>query len=181
MSATKLRTKDITYCAIGATLITACSWISIPSNVPFTMQTFGVFVTLLILGGKLGTLSILTYLSLGAVGVPVFSGFSGGISILLGPTGGYLIGFLIISVLYSLFIKFPFKKIILDIIILILGLFACYFSGTLQFVLIYSKNVAEISFISALGMCVFPFIIPDLVKLALAVLFAKNVRSYIQN
>ena len=80
---------------IIAALMAICSWISIPLTVPFTLQTFAVFVTLGILGGKRGTLSILVFLLLGAIGVPVFAGFTGGMGILLGNTGGYIIGFIL--------------------------------------------------------------------------------------
>ena len=78
--------------ALFAAIIAVCSWIQIPMTVPFTMQTFAVFCALTTLGGKGGTISILIYIVLGAVGVPVFAGFTGGIGILFGTTGGYIIG-----------------------------------------------------------------------------------------
>ena len=88
----RFRTVDLSYIALGAVLIAVCSWISIPTTVPFTMQTFGVFFVLSILGGRRGTAAIVVYVLLGAVGVPVFSQFTSGIGVLLGNTGGYLIG-----------------------------------------------------------------------------------------
>ena len=88
---TKLSITSMIYIALMAVIITICSWISIPGPVPFTLQTFAVFTALLLLGTRDGLISIVVYLLLGAVGVPVFSGFSGGIGHLLGPTGGYLI------------------------------------------------------------------------------------------
>ena len=100
---------DMVYIAISAALIAICSWISIPTAVPFTLQTFAVFFVLLLLGGERGTIATLVYVLLGAVGVPVFAGFSGGIGILLGSTGGYIIGFLFVGLIYMLFTKF-FKK-----------------------------------------------------------------------
>ena len=84
----KISTVDLIYIAFGAALITICSWISIPTVVPFTLQTFAVFCVLSILGGKRGTLSILVYILLGTVGIPVFSGFKSGAAVLLGTTGG---------------------------------------------------------------------------------------------
>ena len=90
----KLKTVDMAYIALFAVLITICSWISIPAAVPLTFQTFGVFLAVGVLGGKRGTLSVVTYLLLGAVGLPVFSGFRGGLVGLLGATGGYIVGFL---------------------------------------------------------------------------------------
>ena len=82
---------DLTYVALGAVLIAICSWISIPAAVPFTLQTFAVAFVLLTLGGRRGTLSIIIYILLGAIGIPVFSQFSAGIGVLLGTTGGYII------------------------------------------------------------------------------------------
>ena len=89
------QTKDIVLIGIFAALIAVCSWISIPTAVPFTLQTFGVFMAVEVLGGKRGTLSVLVYLLLGAVGLPVFAGFTGGMGIITGSTGGYIVGFLL--------------------------------------------------------------------------------------
>ena len=93
----KMKTIDLAYMALGAVIIAVCSWISIPTVVPFTLQTFAVFSVLGLLGGKRGTISVLIYILLGAVGVPVFAGFSGGFGVILGPTGGYIVGFLLVS------------------------------------------------------------------------------------
>ena len=87
------KTLDMVYIAIFAVIIAVCSWISVPMVVPFTLQTFGVFCAVGLLGGKRGTLSVLIYVLLGAVGVPVFAGFSSGIGSLFGVTGGYIMGF----------------------------------------------------------------------------------------
>ena len=94
VTATKTKTYDLAYIAIFAVLIAICSWISIPMTVPFTLQTFGVFMAVGVLGGKRGSLAVLVYILLGVIGVPVFAGFSGGLGILLNNTGGYIIGFL---------------------------------------------------------------------------------------
>ena len=96
----RFKTIDLAYIAIGAVLITICSWISIPTTVPFTMQTFAVFFVLSFLGGKRGTIAIIVYVLLGAVGVPVFSHFTSGIGILLGNTGGYMVGFILMGANY---------------------------------------------------------------------------------
>ena len=87
-----LKTTDLVYIAICAVVLAVCSWISIPTAIPFTMQTFGVFCVLLILGGKRGTIAIVVFLLLGAIGLPVFAGFTGGIGIILGTTGGCFSG-----------------------------------------------------------------------------------------
>ena len=94
------KTLNLLYMALFVAVMAICSWVSIPSAVPFTLQTFAVFCALCLLGGKRGTIAILVYIALGAIGLPVFSGFSGGIGILLGTTGGYIWGFLLTGLLY---------------------------------------------------------------------------------
>ena len=171
---------DLVYIAIGAALIAICSWISIPTAVPFTLQTFAVFFVLLALGGERGTLATLVYVLLGAVGVPVFAGFSGGIGVLLGNTGGYIIGFLLTGLIYILFTKFFKKNIVMKVIALVLGLAVCYAFGTAWFMHVYMKSSGEVGLLTVLGWCVFPFIIPDLIKLALAVVISKRIEPVIK-
>ena len=171
---------DMVYIAIGAALIAICSWISIPTAVPFTLQTFAVFFVLLALGGERGTLATLVYVLLGAIGVPVFAGFSGGIGILLGSTGGHIIGFLFTGLIYILFTKFFKKNIVIKIVALVLGLAVCYAFGTAWFMHVYIKSSGEVGFLTVLGWCVFPFIIPDLLKLALAVVISKRIEPVIK-
>ena len=93
------KTFDMVYIAVFAVLIAICSWISIPTLVPFTMQTFALFLAVGTLGGRRGTMAVLIYLLLGAVGIPVFAEFSAGMGVLLGNTGGYLIGFVFSALL----------------------------------------------------------------------------------
>jgi len=171
---------DLVYIAIGAALIAICSWISIPTAVPFTLQTFAVFFVLLALGGERGTLATLVYVLLGAVGVPVFAGFSGGIGILFGSTGGYIIGFLFTGLIYILFTKFFKKNIVMKVVALVLGLAVCYAFGTAWFMHVYMKSSGEVGLLTVLGWCVFPFIIPDLLKLALAVVISKRIEPVIK-
>ncbi|MBQ1892315.1 MAG: biotin transporter BioY, partial [Firmicutes bacterium] len=94
-SSNSIKTKDMAYIALCAVLLAVCSWISIPFTVPFTLQTFAVFCTLLILGGKRGTVAVAVYILMAAVGLPVLSGFRGGAGALLGTTGGYILGFIL--------------------------------------------------------------------------------------
>ena len=165
--------KSISYISITSIIIAVCAWLTIPSVVPFTMQTFGIFFALLFLGGKKGTASIFIYLLLGGIGLPVFSGFSGGFGQLFGPTGGYLLGFLLIGIIYMIFEFFFGKSLKISVISLILGLFDCYLFGTIWF-FIYKGNI---SLMSAVLICVVPFIIPDLLKLSLAVIVTSKVKK----
>ena len=109
MSSSSIR--SLCQIALFAAIIAVCSQIQIPLTVPFTMQTFAVFSALAILGGKNGTISILIYIALGAIGIPVFAGFSGGIGVLFGTTGGYILGFLFSGLLYWLITHFLGTKL----------------------------------------------------------------------
>lgn len=173
MSSSSIR--SLCQIALFAAIIAVCSQIQIPMTVPFTMQTFAVFSALAILGGKNGTISILIYIALGAVGIPVFAGFSGGIGVLFGTTGGYIIGFLFTGLIYWLLTHFFETKLPIMIAALALGLIVCYAFGTAWFMLVYTRKVEAIGLATALGWCVFPFILPDCVKLALAILIAKRL------
>ena len=164
--------KSMTYISVMSVIIAICAWLTIPAAVPFTMQTFGVFFALLFLGGKKGTAAIALYLILGAIGLPVFSGFSGGMGHILGTTGGYMLGFLITGIIYTIFEKNG-KSVKISVLSLILGLLACYIFGTLWFS-IYKEDMG---FIPALSVCVLPFVVPDLVKLALAVMIAGKIKK----
>ena len=88
----KISARDIAHIALFTALMAVCAWITIPFAVPFTMQTFAVMLAAAVLGTRRALLSLILYLALGTVGIPVFSGFTGGFGVLAGPTGGYLIG-----------------------------------------------------------------------------------------
>lgn len=174
VSTSSFHTIDIVYIAIFAALMAVCSWISIPTIVPFTLQTFGVFLAIRLLGGKRGTLSVLVYILLGTVGLPVFSGFKGGLGALLGNTGGYIIGFLLSALVMWLCEKLLGKKLWAYALSMLLGLLVCYAFGTVWFMVVYARANGAVSLLTVLGWCVFPFIIPDLVKIALALLIGSN-------
>lgn len=155
--------------ALFASLNVLCAWLSIPvADIAFTMQTFGILLTLGVLGGKWGSISILIYLLLGAVGLPVFSGFRGGIGMLLGVTGGYLWGFLFSGLVYwalERLGKFPAMAAALGVCYLCgCGWFAFYAGGGWGFIVLK---------------CVVPYLIPDAVKLMLALNVSKRLRRYV--
>lgn len=165
--------------ALMAVLIAVCSWISVQTVVPFTMQTFAVFCALELLGGARGTIAVAVYLLLGAVGVPVFAGFSGGAGVLFGSTGGYLLGFLLIGAVYWLFEHLG-RSLWLRAGALLLGLILCYAFGTWWFVTVYSRANGPLSVMTALGWCVLPFLLPDGCKLALALLLSARLRPLLR-
>ena len=173
------KTYDIVYIAVFAVIMAICSWISIPAAVPFTLQTFGVFIAVGVLGGKRGSLSVLVFILLGAIGIPVFANFSGGIGVLAGPTGGYIIGFLFSALLMWAMEKLPGKKSVMQIVSMIAGLIVCYAFGTVWFVIVYGRMNGPIGFTAALASCVVPFIILDIIKIALAYVLSRKLRKYV--
>ena len=177
---TRENTRDMIYIAMFAIIIAICSWISVPATVPFTLQTFGVFVTVGVLGGKRGSLSVLVYLLLGVIGVPVFAGLSGGLGVLLGSTGGYIIGFLFSAlIMWGMEILFGKSNVVL-VVSMIVGLLVCYLFGTVWFMSVYARTTGPIGVMTALGWCVFPYIIPDGIKIVLAMILCKRMAKIIR-
>ena len=150
------------YISLFAVLIAVCAWISIPAAVPFAATG--------ILGGKKGTAAICIYLLLGAVGLPVFSGGTSGPGILLGSTGGYMLGWILAGLVAWA----------AESLSMILGLAGCYALGTAWFMAVYAQGSGPVGLWSAVSMCVVPFIIPDLLKIALALMIRKRLIRFIQ-
>ena len=124
-AAGKGKTYDMAYIGMFTVLIAICSWISIPMDIPFTLQTFAVFLSVAILGGKRGTLAVVVYVLLGAIGVPVFAGFTGGFGIILRNTGGYIIGFIFTALTMWLMETLFGRKIWVQAISMVIGLIVC--------------------------------------------------------
>lgn len=171
--------QNTAYIALSVAVLAICSYICIPFAVPFTMQTFGIFFILKVLGGKKSTTAICLYILLGAIGIPVFAGFSGGLGILLGNTGGYILGFILSGLTVWVSERFFGKSEKIFLISAVTGLILCYAFGTLWFMLLYMKNTGTIGIITALSRCVFPFIIPDFAKLVLARFLGNRVSKAI--
>ena len=182
-----LKTVDIVLIGAFAALMAICAWITIPGTVPFTLQTFGVFITFYLLGGKRGTIAVLIYILLGAVGLPVFSGFKGGWGVLIGTTGGYIIGFLfsalVMWAIYRPFEKLENKnratKLLVPFLEMTVGLIVCYAFGTAWFMVVYTRTKGALSLATCLSWCVIPFVIPDLIKIALALVLGFRLRRFV--
>ncbi|MBO4578560.1 MAG: biotin transporter BioY [Clostridiales bacterium] len=175
--------------AICAALIAICSWISIPfGQIPFTLQTMAVFIVLMTIGGKRGLVSIICYLLLGAIGVPVFAGFKGGFAVLLGPTGGFLVGFIAVALLYRLLSEKVFgrfmtsygKRLVFNIVIAIICEIVMYAIGVVWFMAVYTPDTGRAGLTLALTVCCFPYLIPDLIKLVLASLISSKGYSLVR-
>ncbi len=180
MTKHKAKLRNYILIALFSALICVLSFISIPSPIPFTLQAFGIFLSLAVLGGKKGLISILLYLVLGALGLPVFSSFSGGIGHLFGATGGYLLGFIPLALIYCIFEKLFGKSYKIKTIGLTVGLIACYLTGSLWYCGVFLKNLSINGFISSITITVIPFIIPDFIKLFLSILLSKKLKSIIK-
>jgi len=171
----KLKTRDIAYIAMGVALIAICSWISIPTTVPFTMQTFAVCLVTALLGLKRGLWTVAAYILLGAVGAPVFAGFKGGFGALLGTTGGYIVGFLFTALIVGIAVEKFGRSLPVLICSMALGILVCYAFGTVWFMRVYAKNSGPIGVGTALAWCVIPYLIPDAVKIVLASVLVQRL------
>jgi biotin transport system substrate-specific component len=174
-----MKTRDLVLIALFAALMALCAWITIPSVVPFTMQTFGVFMAVGLLGGKRGTLAVLVYILLGAVGLPVFSGFGGGAGVLFGKTGGYIIGFLASALTMWGIFKIGGKSWVIRGLGMLAGLLVCYAFGTAWFMVVYMRANGPVTLMTVLSWCVIPYIIPDLIKIALALYLSSRIERRI--
>lgn len=182
-TASRLRTKDLTLIALFTVLTAVCAWISVPVPAPliqFTMQTFAVFAALLTLGGRRGTYAVTAYLLLGAVGAPVFSNFRGGLGVLLGATGGYILGFFFTALLYWAMTAKLGETLPVKLAAGVLGMAVYYGFGTAWYLVLYARMGKPMGLLAALGYCVFPFVLPDLAKLALAALLSRRAGKYLQ-
>lgn len=160
-----ISTSTMTMVALMAAVLCVLAPFSIPIGpVPVSLATFGLYVAVIVLGTKKATVVCLMYLLIGFVGLPVFSGFSGGPVKLLGPTGGYLLGYLLLTVVAGYFVdKFPGKRGMCALG-LVFGTAACYMVGT-----VWMAVQMELTFGTALLVGVIPFLIGDVVKIAIAV------------
>ena len=180
---------DIVVMAISAALITVCSWISVPLGpVPVTLQTMAILAVLMTVGGRRGTIAIAVYLLLGAVGVPVFAGFKGGPASFLGPTGGFLAGFIVAALVFWLLEKLVFsrlmttpgKRLIFGLANSLIFELVLYVFGVIWFMTVYAAKTGPIGLGTVLGMCVIPFIIPDLIKMAAAAVIGSRAYRFVR-
>jgi len=173
-----MKVKSMALCGLFTAVLAICAWISVPmGDSVITLQTFGIFLTLGLLGGKRGTLAILVYLLLGAVGAPVFSGFRGGLGALLGTTGGYIFGFMLTSLIYWL-ITSTKDTPLTRLLAIVLGLLLCYACGSYWYMSQY-LSAGSVTLGLVLLNCVVPYLIPDAVKLILAWLLTGKLKRFV--
>lgn len=164
------QTRHLAQCGLLAGVIALCAWIAVPvPPISFTMQTFAVCLTLGLLGGKWGSVSIGIYLLLGMVGIPVFTGFQGGFGVLLGPTGGFLWGFALAGPVYAL------TRRLGKAAAMTAAMVVCYLCGCLW----YTVYAPGTSLWGAFLVCAAPYLLPEGIKIALAVKLSHRIEKHI--
>ena len=173
----KQTTLNLVYCALFASLTAVCSQIAIPlpTDVPLNLATLAVMLAGAILGPWYGLASQGVYLLLGAVGVPVFAMFRGGLDRLVGPTGGYLIGYLFMALAVGLITSRFGEKLAVYIPAMLAGTTVCYLFGTAWYLFLTGSSPA-----AALAACVLPFLPGDLIKIAAASALAVKLKPFLR-
>lgn len=166
---------ELTMVALMSAIICILAPISIPipfSIVPLSCATFAVYLSAGVLGAKLGTISVAIYILLGFVGLPVFSGWSAGVGVVLGPTGGYIFGYLLIAFFTGIFHKKKKASIIYMVGGMVLGTLGCYAIGT-----VWLGAQLDLGIWEALMAGVIPYILGDAIKIVFALLIIKPLRA----
>lgn len=170
-----IKTKDLTTIAVMTALMCIAGPISVPlpfTPIPISLTNLVIYLACCVLGCKKGTISFIIYLFIGAIGLPVFSGFSGGLSKLAGPTGGYLIGFIFCAVMTGLFVERFEEHIYMYPIGMVLGTIVCYAFGTA-----WLAMQMHLGFYQALLMGVIPYLLGDGIKIAVSTLLGYTLRN----
>ncbi|WP_326974917.1 biotin transporter BioY [Caproicibacter sp. BJN0012] len=167
------KTFELLACAMFAALTAVLSQFSIPIGpVPINLATFSVFLAGGILGARGGLVSQMIYILLGAAGLPVFAGFSGGIGIIAGPTGGYIVGYAAAAWLIGLMTGLTGRRPFSLAVSMAVGMAVCYFLGTAWFMIVTKRALWE-----SLTLCVFPFLVGDALKIAVAVVVSVRLSA----
>lgn len=172
------KTTELVFTAVMAALCCILGPLSVPIGaVPISLTIIAVFLCVFALKTKLGTLAVIIYLLLGLVGLPVFSGFSGGVAKVAGPTGGYLVGYIFLALIAGLAIDKSYdftgvKRYVCQIAGMVLGVAVCYLFGTIWFVV-----MMDVTFGYALGVCVIPFIPVDALKIVICIVLGNALRK----
>ena len=178
-----MKIQDLTLIALMAALTCILGPMSITlpfTPVPISFTNLVIYFAVMVIGMKRGTISYLVYLLIGAVGLPVFSGFSGGLAKLAGPTGGYIVGFLLTALIIGLIMKLAkgkseITKIVITVVSMILGDIGCFAIGTVWFMVVMKMNLS-----ASLTLCVVPYIVPDLAKIIVATIIVNRLKKYVK-
>lgn len=185
----KIKVKDMAHVGVSVALMSVCAWIIFPTpwGVPVTLQTLAIFAVVGLLGPWKGCAAVAVYLVLGAVGLPVFSGGSGGLGILMGVTGGYLWGFipgaLIAGVLCRIWnrrMSSPQGRFFATLAAMSVGQVICYAAGTVWLCAVYARGGEAVTVGVALLWGVVPYLLPDALKLIVAAMVAERGKLWLK-
>lgn len=176
----EFKKKSKTHIMVATALMTAVTCVLAPMSItigpiPISFTNLVIYLSLYLLGWKMGTVSCVVYILIGMVGLPVFSGFSGGIAKLLGPTGGYIIGFIPMAVIAGLVIGKSGKRLF-HFLAMVVGTAVCYTLGT-----VWYCTVTGTGAVAALSMCVFPFIPVDIAKMVIVMIVGPMLKKRLRN
>lgn len=172
---------DIVYIALFAAIISVCSLISIPIGaVPVTLQILGICLAAGFLGLAKGTTSVVIYILLGLIGIPVFAGGTSGFAKLASPTGGYIVGFIFTAIIIGLAVKLFGRKLWVLIVSMVVGVLVCYAFGTAWFIILYNNSGKSMDLANALSLCVTPFLPFDAVKIVISAVLVNRLHKFIK-
>jgi biotin transport system substrate-specific component len=166
--------RAIAEVALFTALICVCACIALPTAVPATLQTLAIYLAVCVLGGKKAVICIICYLAIGSIGLPVFGAMAGGVGVIAGPSGGFLISFILLPVCAAVAGKFVRGERLALFLGLGVGTVLCYLAGAVQY-----SAVTGVSYASALAVCALPFLLVDAVKLTVGVLVGCRVKAAI--
>lgn len=171
------KTRTLVFCAMFTALTAICSQIAIPlpGDVPLSLATFVVMLSGALLGRFGGAVSMIVYVLLGAVGVPVFAGFRGGLDRVVGPTGGYIIGYIFMALVIGLIVSFLGTRFWASAFAMLTGAVVCYAFGTAWYMISTGSALWP-----ALLACVIPFLPGDAIKIGLAAVCTARLKRFIR-
>ncbi len=186
---TKSYVRDICYIGVFCAVLVVCSYIALPlGEISFTLQTMAVCLCAALLGWKRGAICVLCYILLGVCGVPVFSGFKNFYALIASASAGYVVGFVFTAIIVGAAAdafrgrwagkRTAFRAVAM-ISAMVLGVAVCYFFGTAWFMFIYKGTASGENLQLALTLCVYPFILPDILKIALSYLLYERLKRRI--
>jgi len=168
--------RQLTISALIAAILCILSPFSLPvfGIIPITLATLVIYLTVSVFEPKISVLSVCLYVLIGIIGLPVFSGFRGGIGAILSPTGGFILGYIPMTVISSLLLKINRVSYLWNIITMIISTLVLYSIGTLWFILLTDSSIK-----TAITVCILPFIIGDIIKILLSTVLTKIVKKRI--
>lgn len=170
-----MKTKNITKSSLFAAVISICSVISLNIGaIPVTLGIFAVLLAAIATGKQCAAVSTAVYILIGAAGLPVFSGFRGGFGVLLGAGGGYILSYIFVALIVGA-VSDKTQKTVPLFIASVAALGVCYLFGTVQYSFVSGVNPSKVLFV-----CVYPFILPDIVKCTFAIMLGKKIRKLIK-